>query len=49
MKVGVSMQYKEYGDANNPFMMFIHGGALEGGCGISKFTIFPIIIVLYLS
>ena len=30
MKVGVSMQYKEYGDANNPFMMFIHGGGVGG-------------------
>lgn len=30
MKAGVNMYYKEYGDTNNPFMMFIHGGGVGG-------------------
>lgn len=30
MKAGVNMHYKEYGDTNNPFMMFIHGGGVGG-------------------
>lgn len=30
MKVGVSMQYKEYGDAHHPLMLFIHGGGVGG-------------------